>query len=333
MPREWVITDYSGFEGLRLQSCAAEEPGPTDVRLQIEAFALNWGDMDLMRDQYSFSYSAFPARIGMEAAGIVEAVGKNVHDIRIGDRYCTLPYFYDRRGASADTVLIDQAYITKAPEGLSAVESASIWMQFLTAYFPIVELAKAAPGHNIFVPAGTSTAGNAALQIGRMSGATMITTTRYAQNRAYLEASGADHVYVDDGLADMAKFLLDVTGGEGIHAAFDPMGGEFMQRYGRALATDAKLMMYGTLTGALPELPFVSMWQSNAWLHTYSLFNYVQNADACARGKAFVYEALAEKNLAPRVDRTFPMEGYVEAWEYLRQDRTSFGKVVIETGI
>ena len=157
-----------GFEGLQLENCDQQEPQVSEIRLRIEAFALNWGANDLMHDRYSFSFSDFPARIGMEAAGIVEAVGADVDvdvdGIAIGNRYCTLLYFYDRQGASADTLTIDQAYVAKAPEGLTAVEAASVWMQFMTAYFPIVELAKASPGRNIFVPAGTSTAGSAAIQ-------------------------------------------------------------------------------------------------------------------------------------------------------------------------
>ena len=71
MAREWVINSYSGYEGLTLQDCALEDAGPGEIRLRIEAFALNWGDADLMLDNYSFSFDHFPARIGMEAAGIV----------------------------------------------------------------------------------------------------------------------------------------------------------------------------------------------------------------------------------------------------------------------
>ena len=71
MAREWVIKDYSGYQGLTLQDCEIQNAGPGEVRLRIEAFALNWGDMDLMLDRYSFSFEKFPARIGMEAAGIV----------------------------------------------------------------------------------------------------------------------------------------------------------------------------------------------------------------------------------------------------------------------
>lgn len=330
MPREWLIDGYDGFEGLRLAECEREEPGPNEVRLQIEAFALNWGDMNLMKDQYSFSFERFPARIGMEAAGIVEAVGPNVTDVAIGERYCTLPYFYYNRGASADTLIIDRRYITRAPDGLSAVEAASVWMQFMTAYYPVVELAGAKAGLNMLVPAATSTAGNAALHIGRLRGATMIATTRSARNRDYLLASGADHVFVDDG-GDLAAFILQATAGVGVHASFDPVGGDFMSRYSPALASGAKLMLYGTLNEEMPRVPYVDMWQKNAWLHMYSLFNYVENPASQARGTAFVYDALTNGTLVPNINRVFPMTGYVDAWRYLAGPRDRYGKVVIDT--
>jgi len=331
MTREWVIDAYEGFESMRLQDCARQEPGPTDIRLRIETFALNWGDEDLMHDHYSFSFSELPARIGSEAAGIVEAVGAQVKDIKIGERYCTLPYFYDLRGTSADTVLVDQAYVAKAPDGLTAVEAASIWMQFLTAYYPVVELAKAAPGRNILVPAGTSTAGNAALQIGRMLGATMIATTRSEANRQILLDSGADHVFVDNG-DNLAEFLNDVTDGVGVHASFDPVGGDFMNRYASSMAMGGRLFLYGALNGTFSPPPYVDMFQKNLLLQAYSVFNYVEDPEACERGKNFVYNAISNGELRPHVDRTFTMESHKEAWRYLKSARTDYGKVVVETG-
>ena len=331
MTREWVIDAYDGFEGLRLQDCTPQEPGSNDIRLRIEAFALNWGDADLMNGLYSFAFSELPARVGCEAAGIVEAVGTDVKEIAIGERYCTLPYFYDLRGVSADTVLIDQAYVAKAPAELTAVESASIWMQFLTAYYPVVEMAKAAPGRNILVPAGTSTAGNAALQIGRMQGAKMIATTRSEANRQILLDSGADHVFVDNG-DNLAEFLIDVTDGVGVHASFDPVGGDFMERYAGSMAKDGLLFLYGALAGSFSPPPYIHMYQKNLWLKAYSVFNYVENPEACERGKNFVFNAISDGSLRPNVDRTFPMESFKEAWRYLRASRTAYGKVVVETG-
>ena len=83
MAREWVIKDYSGYQGLTLQDCEIQNAGPGEVRLRIEAFALNWGDMDLMLDRYSFSFEKFPARIGMEAAGIVDQIGEGVSNLSL----------------------------------------------------------------------------------------------------------------------------------------------------------------------------------------------------------------------------------------------------------
>ncbi len=332
MPRAWVIHDYSGFEGLSLEEFAEEHPGPGEIRLRIEAFALNWGDMDLMHDRYSFSFQEFPARIGMEAAGIVDAVGPGVSGISVGDRYCTLPYFYGNRGASGESLIIDQRYVTKAPDGLSAVESASVWMQYMTAYFPVVELANARSGTNILVTAATGTAGTAALEIGRIQGATMIGTTRFEYNRAFLESAGASHVIVA-GSGDLAAQLREITGGKGIDAAFDPVGGGMINQYSPALARDARIFFYGTLDATFPELPIVDMFQANAVFHPYSLFNYVENAEMCGKGKAFVYDALASGRIAPRIDRIYPMEEYRDAWNYLKEPRTLHGKVVIETGL
>lgn len=332
MPRAWVIHEYSGYQGLSLEECDEQQPGPGEIRLRVEAFALNWGDMDLMHDRYSFSFPQFPARIGIEAAGIVDAAGPGVTGISLGDRYCTLPYFYENRGASAESVIIDQRYVTKAPDGLSAVESASVWMQYMTAYFPVVELSKAGPGTNILVTAATGTAGTAALEIGRIQGATMIGTTRFEYNRAFLEQAGADHVIVADS-GNLAEQLRDVTGGRGIDAAFDPVGGGMINQYGPALARDSRIFFYGTLDARFPDLPIVDMFQANAMFHPYSLFNYVENAEMCSKGKAFVYDALATGKIAPRIDRVYPMEAYRDAWDYLKEPRTSHGKVVIETGL
>lgn len=332
MAREWVFDEYKGFEALRLRECEKEEPGPNDVRLKVEAFALNWGDADLMEDFYSFSFSSLPARVGIEASGIVEAVGSEVEGIEIGARYGTLPYFYDMRGASADTLLIDSNYIARAPEGLSPVEAASIWMQFMTAYYPIVELGGAASGVNILVPAGTSTAGSAGIEIGKLKGATIISTTRSESNRAYLQDLGADHVFVDDG-GNLDEFLIDVTDGVGVHASFDPVGGNFMERYANAMAKGGKLMLYGGLEGSFSPPPMQAMYQKNLWFHAYSLFNYVEESQARKRGVEFVTNALNSGDLEPRIDKVFPMEEYVEAWRYLRSKRSSHGKVVIETGV
>jgi len=333
MSREWIINNYSGYQGLVLQECEIKNAGPEEIRLKIEAFALNWGDMDLMLDRYSFSFKKFPARIGMEAAGIVDHIGEGVTNIELGKRYCTLPYFYYDKGASADYVTIDARYVTPAPDNLNSLESASVWMQFMTAYYPIVELCKASPNKNILVTAGTSTAGNAALNIGKMFGANMITTTRFEKNIDYLKKSGASHVMIHRDDNDIGKSLKDITKGQGIHAAFDCVGEGMISRYSPALARDATIFFYGTLDGVFPQLPIVDMFQANATFHPYSLFNYVENRELKDKGTNFVYRSLKDGSISPNIDRVFSMEEYRDAWDYLRKPRDSHGKVVIKTGL
>ncbi len=334
MHRAWVIHDYSGFDGLSLERFPDKTPGPDEVRLRVEAFALNWGDMDLMEDRYSYSFSSFPARIGMEAAGIVDAVGSEVNGIEVGERYCTLPHFYDNRGASGESLIVKARYLTRAPAGLSAVESASIWMQYLTAYYPIAELAKAQPGRVILVTAATSTAGTAALEIGRQCGATMIGTTRFEYNRPYLEDAGADHVVVtgssNEGLDTQLK---ELTNGHGIDAAFDAIGGGLMNHYVGALAKNARIFFYGMLDSEFPRIPYAALFQSNALFQAYSLFNYVEDDEMCAKGIAWLNGALAAGELSPNIDRVYPMEDYVDACRYMKEPRRAHGKVVIETGM
>ena len=269
----------------------------------------------------------------MEAAGIVDEIGEGVTNIQLGSRYCTLPYFYYNKGASADFVNIDARYVTPAPDNLTAVESSSVWMQFMTAYYPIVELCKASPDKNILVTAGTSTAGNAALNIGKMFGANMITTTRFKKNYDYLINSGASHVIVPDEKKDLGKILKDITDGRGIDAAFDCVGQGLIDKYSPALARDATIYFYGTLDGLFPQLPIVDMFQSNATFHPYSLFNYVEENNLKTKGTTFVYNALKQGKLSPNVDRVYPMEEYRTAWEYLRQPRDKHGKIIIETGL
>ncbi|MEO1573527.1 MAG: zinc-binding dehydrogenase [Pseudomonadota bacterium] len=333
--REWVVTDYAkGYKSLVLRPCEAQEPGPGDIRLRVEAFALNWGDMDLMRGIYSFNFESLPARVGIEAVGIVDQVGRGVEGIAVGDRYCTLPYFYYQRGTSADSVTIPARYATRAPDGLSAVESASIWMAYMTAYYPIAALTGDGPDRHILVTAGTSTAGNAALNIGRLCGANMLTTTRFEANEAYLRASGADHVFAssrDDSLTD---FIDRATDGAGVEIIFDCVAGDMMTQYATRMARDARIYYYGLLGGAFPtELPLVGMFQANASFHPYSVFNYVQHETLCRQGCDYIYDAFAIGKLSANVDRVFPMEGYIEAWDYMRTERASHGKIVIETGL
>ena len=332
MRRSWRLHDYSGYHSLRLENEPVEEPGPGEIRLRVEAFALNWGDMDLMRNDYSFSFPHLPARVGIEAAGVIDAIGPSVEGFALGERVSTLPYFYFDRGASTESLVIDSRYVAKAPQTLSAVECACVWMQYLTAYFPLAEVSRVGPGSHVLVTAATSTAGSAALEIGRLRGATMIGTTRFEENADYLRERGADHVVVTE-QGDLCGQIREITGGKGVDVVFDSVGAGLIAQYAPALARHSRIYFYGTLDTASPDIPLLDMFQKNAVFHPYSVFHYVEDEELRARGKAFVYDMLKSGRIQPRIDRIFPMEGYIDAFDYLTRPRRTHGKVVIRTGL
>ena len=82
---------------------------------------------------------------------------------------------------------------------------------------------------------------------------------------------------------------------------------------------------------ASSSVGIVATFQKNWWFNAYPVFNYVQDAGACSRGTAYVHSAIADGKISPSIDRIFPMEGYVDAWHYMMGERTSRGKVVIDT--
>lgn len=332
MPRVWTIPAYTGYPGLILSDEPEELPGPGEVRLRVQAFALNWGDMDLMCDNYSFSFRHFPTRVGIEAAGVIDALGDGVTGWKVGDPVGTLPYFYWHRGVSGDQAIVDSRYLARTPPGLSATQATSIWMQYLTAYYPLCEITPVGQGSAVLITAGTSTAGAAAIAIARARNATVITTTRDPANADWLHAIGADHVLVT-GHGPIAPQILSATNGRGVDLAFDPVGAGLIGDYAAALAKGARIYFYGTLDTQAPALPLMKMFQANATFQPYSVFNYVEDDDARARGIDFVTKGIADGTLAPRVDRVFPMQGYREAFDYLAAPRHAHGKVVIETGL
>lgn len=309
--REWVINEYSGYQGLRLQECQKQIPSEGEVRIRVEAFALNWGDSDLMKDNYSFSFPSLPARIGVECAGIIDQVEPGVDAINLGQRYCTLPYFYADRGVSADSIIVNAKHVVKAPKGLSAIESAAVWMKYTIAYFPLVELAKVDSQSTVLVTAATGTAGTAAVEIARMCGAKVIATSRHQSNSEYLLNAGASEVFIGDdkskGLADM---IDRVSAGKGVNVVFDPVGGEMMDKYSSVLAQDAKIFFYGFLTGEFPKIPFIDLFNKNTIFHPYSVFHYLAKPELCAKATEFIYRSLEQGKLSPEVDKVFPMQGY-----------------------
>lgn len=311
---------------LRIEDTNVPAPKANEVRIEIEAFALNRAD-NLFTYGHHYTLPTLPSRIGSEAAGRVEAVGSAVTAFRVGDHVCTIPFHTDKYGVQGELALYPEDYLAPWPDCLSAEQATSVWMQYLTAYFALIEIGEVSPDDHILIGAASSSAGLAAIQLCKDAGSTVIATTRTAKKRLAIQSAGADHVVVTD-QETLESRIKELTDGKGVRLVYDPIGGPFMKTYVNALARRATIFLYGLLSGEPTEVEVVPMVRKAAILHPYSMFNHVCEPDELERGKTYVLQRLIDGRLKPIIDRVFAFDDTLEAYRHM-DSMKQLGKIVV----
>jgi len=167
----------------------------------------------------------FPARLGYEAAGIINAVGKNVKSLKAGDAVSVIPPMsITRYGSYGELANFPAYHIVKHPDSLSWIEAAAIWMQYVTAYGALINIAKLTANDHVLITAASSSVGLAAIQIANAVGATPIAVTRSSAKKKQLQQAGATHVIASQE-EDLVARVKTITNTRGATVAFDPVAG------------------------------------------------------------------------------------------------------------
>ena len=146
MPQIIRFHETGGPDVLKIENLPLIEPGEGEVRLKVETFSLNRADVMFRQGQY-LEEPEFPSRLGYEAAGIVDAVGPGTSDLHIGDRVSTIPAFsMGKYGVYGESAIVPVRAAVHYPDNLSAVEGASIWMQYLSAYGALIDISQLKQG-------------------------------------------------------------------------------------------------------------------------------------------------------------------------------------------
>lgn len=315
-----------GPEVLQIEEHDVGSPGKAEVRLRIEAIGLNRSEVLFRQGTYS-TQPTFPARLGYEAAGVVEALGPGVQGLAVGERVCVLPSFRQGEyGVYADQAIVPARCVIPAPPGLSPVEAASIWMQYLTA-LAILEVGHATVGDYVIIRAASSSVGLAAIQWANWAGAVPIAATRRSDKRDALLALGAKHVIATEE-QDLVSEVRRITGGKGARLVFDPVGGTYVTTLSEAMAEQGILLIYGGLSGEPTPFPhWTAAFKSlslRGWVASF-IWNHTERL---ARAKRQVLQGLAEGHLKPVIARTFRLAEIAAAHRYL-ESNTQIGKVVV----
>jgi NADPH:quinone reductase-like Zn-dependent oxidoreductase len=322
--------ETGGPEVLRIEDVEVPPPGKGEVQIRIRALGLNRAEV-LFRTGHYVSAPRFPARPGYEAAGTVAAVGDGVRGFKVGDAVSVIPGFdLNEYGLYGELANAPAALVAHHPPALSWVEAAAVWMQYLTAYGALVDVAGLTSGDTVVIPAASSSVGLAAIQIANRVGATPVALTRGRSKRQALADAGAAHVVVTDE-QDLVREVLAVTGGRGARVVFDPVGGPTIEKLTKALARFGILFVYGALSPEPTPLPLLDILVKGQTIRGYSLMEVTTDPARLERGKRFITDGLADGGLKPIVAKTFPLERIVEAHRYLESNQ-QVGKVVVTVG-
>jgi NADPH:quinone reductase-like Zn-dependent oxidoreductase len=270
----------------------------------------------------------FPSGLGYEAAGVIEAVGTGVTGFHLGDAVSVVPSFamtdYPVHG---EAVLAPAHAVVAHPEHLSFEEAASVWMQFVTAYGGLVDLAGVRAGDTVLIPAASSSVGLAAIQVAHKARARAIALTRTSGKRQQLLDAGADAV-IATAEEDVVARVHELTGGEGARVIFDPVGGPALADLVAAAAHDAVIVVYGLLDRSPAPLDVGAVLFKHLTIRGFELFEITTDDQRRAAAVEFVRDGLAKGELTPVIDRTFPLDAIADAHRYLEAGG-QVGKIVV----
>lgn len=236
-----ITDDLSGVE---VRDVPVPTPGPGEVLIKVEASSINFPDILLCQGKYQLKLTP-PFTPGMDMAGTVEALGDGVTGFKIGDAVCGGAKF----GGFAEYAVLSAEGLQSKPNNFTFAEAASYSAAYLTAYVALVRRARLKPGETLLVHGASGGVGMAAVDVGKLLGATVIATGGNDTKLAAVKAHGADHVVnTRDGFRERVKAL---TEGRGADVIYDPVGGDIFDESVRCIAFDGRLLVIGFTSGRI----------------------------------------------------------------------------------
>jgi NADPH:quinone reductase-like Zn-dependent oxidoreductase len=324
MSRVVVFDEFGGPDVMHVVDERVVEPAAGEVRVRIEAFAVNPLDQ-LMRSGASPAPVPLPhARLGVEGTGVVDALGPEVTGLEIGDPVIlTAIPDASARGSYADHTTVSVSRVIPRPAGLSITEAAAIWVAYSTAYGALVEKAKMRPGDHVLITAASGGVGRAAMQIANQIGAVPIAVTRDTAKKDELLAAGAAAVVATDE-ADVAEAVRHYTGGAGVDIVLDLVAGPGQPDLLKSARLEATVVVAGGLDPRPTPFPSAPL-----TIFRYRSFEHTLDPVAVQRMAAFLNAGVRLGALRPAIARVFALDDIAEAHRYLEKGLHAGKKIVV----
>jgi len=328
MSRKVQFHKAGGPEVLKIEDVTVPEPKADEVRIKVKALGLNRAESMYRAGAYLIQ-PVFPAQLGYEASGTVEAVGSNVTDLAPGDAVSVIPAFsFLDYGTYGESILVPARAVVKHPPALCWNEAAAVWMAYVTVWGGLIDIANLGKGDVVLLPAASSSVGLAAIQIALSVGAVPVALTQTSAKADQLRQAGAAHVIATEE-QDLVAEVQRLTDAKGARVVFDPVGGSTFKKLAQATAERGIIILYGALGTDEGSLPLFEMLAKSLTVRGYVLFEVTTNDEKLPKAKQFVLEGLKSGAFRPQIAKVFPFDQIVEAHRYL-ESNAQIGKVIVE---
>ncbi|TCK22529.1 zinc-dependent alcohol dehydrogenase family protein [Pseudonocardia endophytica] len=318
--------ELGGPEVLRIEDLPVRAPGPGEVRIRVDAIGLNRAEVNFRRGTY-VEDARLPAGLGTECSGTVLETGPSVGRWTPGDAVSVLPAFSQNdHPVYAEEAVVPASALVARPDGLDAVEAATIWMPYLAVYGMTQHVVRTRPGDRWVVTSAANSVGVAALRAARHAGAVVVATVAGPEHVDAVRAAGADAVVVTSGADDLVTAVRDGLGA-GADLVLDADGGPQVADLVRACAPGGVVIVHGGLSGQSTPLPGGTY--APVWLRRFHLHEVTGDPDALRRAEHWVRSGLASGAFAPMVDRVFAFDDVAAAHEYVDSPDRAPGKPVL----
>jgi NADPH2:quinone reductase len=310
-------------EKLVIRDVPTPEPGKGEVRIRMKAAGVNFPDALIIQNLYQFKPS-LPFSPGGEAAGIVEAVGEGVTRFSPGDRVIAMI----GHGAFQEAFLADQSRVLPMDEDMPFDIAAGFTMTYGTSHHALKQRARLQPGETLLVLGAAGGVGLAAVELGKLMGATVIAAASSDEKLQLCKEMGAD-LTINYETEDLKERVKALTGGRGVDVIYDPVGDRFAEPAFRSIAWNGRYLVVGFAGGQIPKLPLNLPLIKGASIVGVFWGAFTAHEPAVhAENMREILGWFREGRLKPHISARLPLERGAEAIRLL-MDRKAKGKVIL----
>jgi NADPH2:quinone reductase len=319
----WLCENPIGVEALNWKEIPTPTPQKGQVLVRIEAASLNFPDLLIVQNKYQMKPD-LPFVPGSEYAGVIEAVGDGVTDLKVGQSVACL----SGTGGFGTHTLAPAKLCMPLPPGFPAVDAAAFIMIYATSHHALIDRAALQAGETVFILGAAGGVGTAAIQIAKAAGARVIAAASTDEKCALCKTLGADET-INYTTQNMREVLKVMTEGKGPDVIYDPVGGDFAEPAFRSIAWRGRYLVVGFASGPIPALPFDLALLKGASIVGVFWGDFARREpQANAAMMAELAKWYAQGKVKPVIDRTMPMSELKAAYAHMGS-RGVMGKLVM----